>query len=198
MKLIAQITVVVMASLLPALAQNTSSEPASLGDAARELKSASKAPAKASFSNDTEQQHKPLIPDVAALGKNNLDDILLAIDTYRNAHKLPETEAAVRDWYNQQLALRLNAFAENRQIVQRQEVRGNNPNDARPNNHDEYVNLRRTEESASRDQQRQVNLNARLIDRIQQNFLAIRPELQKRYGMNVDWFTFCQDEACTY
>jgi hypothetical protein len=198
MKLIAQITVVVMASLLPALAQNTSSEPASLGDAARELKSASKAPAKTSFSNDTEQQRKPLIPDVAALGKNNLDDILQAIDSYRGTHKPQETEAAVRDWYNQQLALRLNAFAENRQIAQRQEVRGNNPNDARPNNHDEYVNLRRTEESAQRDQQRQINLNARLIDRIQQNFLAIRPELQKRYGMNVDWFTFCQDEACTY
>lgn len=198
MKLIAKLTVVVLASFLPALAQNTSDQPASLGDAARELKSASKAPAKASFSNDTEQQGKPLIPDVAALGKNNLDDILQAIDSYRGAHKLAETEAAVRDWYNQQLALRRNAFAENRQIVQRQEVRGNNPNDARPNNHDEYVNLRRTEESTQRDQLRQIKLNERLIDRIQQNFAAIRPELQKRYGMNVDWFTFCVDEACTY
>jgi hypothetical protein len=198
MKLIAKITVVVLASLLPALAQNTSVEPASLGDAARELKSASKAPAKASFSNDTEQSHKPAIPDVATTGHNNLDDILQAIDSYRSAHKLPETEAAVRDWYNQQLALRRNAFAENRQIAQRQEVRGNNPNDAHPNNHDEYVNLRRTEESVRRDQQRQIKLNERLIDRIQQNFVAIQPELQKKYGMNVDWFIICENEACTY
>jgi hypothetical protein len=198
MKLITKIAVLVMASLLPALAQNTSGQPASLGDAARELKSVNKAPAKASFSNDTEQQHKPLIPDVAALGKNNLDDILQAIDSYRSAHKPQETEAAVRDWYNQQLALRLNAFAENQQIAQRQDVRGNNPNDARPNNHDEYVNLRRTEENTQRDQQRQIKLNQRLIDRIQQDFAAIRPELQKRYGMNVDWFVICEDVACTY
>jgi hypothetical protein len=195
---IAKIAVLILASLLPALAQNTSDEPASLGDAARELKSASKAPARASFSDDTEQSRKPLIPDVATIGHNNLDDIFQAIDSYRGTHKLPETEAAVRDWYNQQLALRRNAFAENRQIVQRQEVRGCNPNDARPNNHDEYVNLRRTEESARRDEQRQIKLNERLIERIQENFEVIRPELQKRYGMNVDWFIICEDVACTY
>jgi hypothetical protein len=192
-----KIAVLVLASLLPALAQNASDQPASLGDAARELKSESKAPAKASFSNDTEQQHKPLIPDVAALGKNNLDDILQAIDSYRNAHKPQETEAAVRDWYNQQLALRGNAFAENKRIAQRQEVISANPNDARPNNHDEYVNLRRTEESTQRDQQRQIKLNERLIDRIHQAFDIIRPELQNKYEMNVDWFVICQDEACT-
>jgi hypothetical protein len=198
MKLIAKIAVLVLASLLPALAQNTSDQSASLGDAARALKSESKAPAKASFSNDTEQLREPLIPDVAALGKNNLDDILQAVDTYRSAHKPQETEAAVRDWYNQQLALRRNAFAENKRIAQRQEVISANPTDARPNNHDEYVNLRRTEESAQRDQQRQITLNERLIVRIQQNFEAIRPELQKRYGMNVNWFIICEDEACTY
>lgn len=198
MKLVAKIVVLVLASLLPALAQSTSGSPASLGDAARELKNANKAPAKANFSNDTEQLHKPLIPDVAVIGHNNLDDILQAIDSYRSAHKLPETETAVREWYNQQLALRRNAIAENLKIAQRQEVINANPNDAHPNNHDQYVNLKRTEESTSHDQQRQIKLNERLIARIQQNFEAIRPELQTRYGMNVDWFNICEDEACTY
>ncbi|HEY2392169.1 MAG TPA: hypothetical protein VGK22_13435 [Candidatus Angelobacter sp.] len=198
MKLIAKIAVLILASLLPALAQNTSDGPASLGDAARELKSESKTPAKARFSNDTEQLRKPAIPDVATIGHNNLDNILQAIDSYRNAHKLPETEAAIRDWYNQQLALRRNAFAENKKIAQRQEIINANPNDVHPNNHDEYVNLRRTAESADRDQQRQIKLNDRLIARIQQNFETIRPELQKRYGMNVDWFIICEDEACSY
>lgn len=197
MKLITKIAALILASLLPAFAQNTSGQPASLGEAARELKSENKAPAKASFTNDTEQLHKPLIPDIAAIGKNNLDDILQAIDTYRNAHKPLETEAAVRDWYNQQLSLRRNAFAENRQIAERNKVMNSAPSDVQPNNHDQYVNLRRTEESARRDQQRQIKLNERLIERIQQNFAAIRPELQKRYEMNVDWFTICENEACT-
>jgi hypothetical protein len=198
MKLIAKIVVLVLASLLPALAQNTSDQPASLGDAARELKSESKAPAKASFSNDTEQLRKPLIPDVAALGKNNLDDILQAIDSYRSVHKPQETEAAVHDWYNHQVALRRNAFAENRRIAQRQEVINANPNDAHPNNHDQYVNLRRTAESTSRDQQRQIKLNQRLIDRIHQAFESIRPELRNKYEMNINWFAICEDEGCTY
>jgi hypothetical protein len=197
MKPIAKIAALILASLLPAFAQNTSGQPASLGEAARELKSENKAPSKANFSNDTEQLRKPAIPDVATIGKNNLDDILQAIDTYRSAHKPLETEAAVRNWYNQQLSLRRNAFAENRQIAERNKIMNSAPSDVQPNNHDQYVNLRRTEESARRDQQRQIRLNERLIERIQQNFVAIRPELQKRYGMNVDWFTICQDEACS-
>ena len=198
MKLIAKIAVLVLASLLPALAQNTSNEPASLGDAARELKSESKAPARARFSNDTEQLRKPLIPDVAAIGQNNLDDILQGIESYRSAHKLHETEAAVHDWYNQQIALRRNAIRENRQIAERNELRVSAPTDVRPNNHDEYVNLRRNEESARRDEQRQIKLNDRLIDRIEQNFVLIRPELQKRYGMNIDWFVICDGLSCDY
>ena len=198
MKLIVKMIVLFVASLCPAFAQNTSGEPASLADAARELKSENKAPAKANFSNDTEQLRKPLIPDVATIGQNNLDDILQGIDSYRNAHKLPETEAAVHDWYNQQVALRRNAIMENRRIAERNDLRVSAPTDVRPNNHDEYVNLRRNEESARRDEQRQINLNNRLVDRIQQNFVVIRSELQKRFGMNVDWFVICEDETCGY
>src|SRR6202000_3362191 len=82
MKQITKIVLLFVTGLLPALAQNSSDQPASLGDAARELKSANKAPAKAKFSNDTEQMRKPLIPDVAALGKNNLDAILQSIGSY--------------------------------------------------------------------------------------------------------------------
>ena len=160
-----------------------------MGDAARELKTENKAPAKAKFSNDTEQRRKPLIPDVAAIGQNNLNDILQGIDSYRNAHTLQETEAAVRDWYNQQVALRRNAIEENRQIARRHEVRESVPTDVRPNNRDEYVNLRHNEESARRDEQRQIKLNERLVGRIQQDFVTIRSELQKRYRMNVDWLT---------
>jgi hypothetical protein len=190
--------VLVLASLLPVLAQSTSDQPASLGDAARELKSESKTPAKTKFSNDTEQLRKPLIPDVAAIGKNNLDDILQGIDTYRNAHKLPETEAAVHYWYNHHVALRQNAISENSVIAQRKEARESAPTDVQPNNHDQYVNLRRTAESTRRDEQRQIKLNQRLIDRIHQAFEAVRPELQKRYEMNVDWFSICEDEGCAY
>ena len=198
MKLIVKIVVLVLASLVPALAQNTSDEPASLGDAARELKTENKTKSVAKFSDESESSRKPLIPDVAAIGRNNIDEILQGIDDYRASHNLQETEAAVRDWYNQQIALFRNAVAENRTVTQRQETRGSNPNDARPNNHDQFVNLRRTEESSRQDEQRQIKQNQRLMDRIQQDFITVRPEMEKRYKMNVDWFSICDGVVCSY
>src|SRR6202000_2275626 len=184
MKQITKIVLLFVTGLLPVLAQNSSDQPASLGDAARELKSANKAPARAKFSNETAQVNKPLIPDVAALGKNNLDDILQGIDSYRSAHKLPETEAAIRNWYDHQIALRIYAIRKNNVIAQRQQARETTPTDVQPNIHDQYVNLRRTEESTRRDEDRQTRLNERLIDRIQQDLISVRSELQKRYEMN--------------
>lgn len=198
MKLIVKIAVLVLAGLLPAFAQNTSDEPASLADAARELKTENKTKSVAKFSDESESSRKPLIPDVAAIGRNNIDEVLQGIDDYRTTHNLQETEAAVHDWYNQQIALFRNAIAENRNVTQRQQTRGCNPNDARPNNHDQYVNLRRTEESSRQDAERQIKRNQRLMDRIQQDFAVVRPEMEKRYKMNVDWFSICDGVVCSY
>lgn len=201
MKLKTQIAIVVLAgAALPAFAQTTASDPQSLGDAARTLKDDTKPRAVAKFTNDTESLRKPLIADVAAIGPNNVDEILQNIDDFRASHNLRETESAVHDWYNQQAALFRTAIAENKHIAQRQDLRATDPDNyyVRPNNHDEYVNLKRTEKRSVQDEERQIKQNQRLMDRIQQNFYLIRPELEKRYKMNVDWFTICDGAVCSY
>ena len=200
MKLKTLIAIAVLGATLPAFAQTTDSEPQTLGDAARTLKDDSKPKAVAQFTNDTEALRKPLIADVTAIGPNNIDEILQGIDDFRANHNLPETEAAVRDWYNQQAALFRNAIAENKHVAQRQELRATSPDNyyVRPNNHDEYVNLKRTEKCSVQDEERQIKQNQRLMDRIQQDFYIIRPELEKRYKMNVDWFTICDGVVCSY
>jgi CHAT domain-containing protein len=200
MKLKTLIAIVVLGATLPAFAQTTDSEPQSLGDAARMVKDGGKPKAVAQFTNDTEALRKPPIADVAVIGSNNIDEILQGIEDFRSNHNLRETEAAVHDWYNQQAALFRNAIAEKKHIQQRQQLRSSSPDnyDVRPNNHDQYVNLKRTEKRSVEDEERQIKQNQRLMDRIQQDFYIIRPELEKRYKMNVDWFTICDGVVCSY
>jgi hypothetical protein len=200
MKPIAQIIVLVLGSFAAVFAQTAASQPESLGDAARALKSENKSKPAAAFSNDSELLRKPLIPDVTAIGLDNVDEIMKSIDDYRSSHNLEETEAAVHDWYSRQVSLLTNAIQENQRIERRdhQEARGSNTSDVRPNNHDEYVNLRHIERDSRKAEQRQIKLNRRLIIRIQQDFTQIRPQMQDKYGMKVDWFTICEDAGCTY
>jgi hypothetical protein len=200
MKPIAQIIVLVLGSFAAVFAQTAASQPESLGDAARALKSENKSKPAAAFSNDSELLRKPLIPDVTAIGLDNVDEIMKSIDDYRSSHNLEETEAAVHDWYSRQVSLLTNAIQENQRIERRdhQEARGSNTSDVRPNNHDEYVNLRHIERDSRKAEQRQIKLNQRLVIRIQQDFTQIRPQMQDKYGMKIDWFTICEDAGCTY
>ena len=200
MKLKTLIAVAVFGAILPAFAQTTDPGPQSLGDAARMVRDDSKPKAVAKFTNDTEALRKPVIADVAAIGPNNVDEILQGIDDFRSNHNLRETESAVHDWYNQQVSLFRNAIAENKHVTQRQQLRASDPDnyDVSPNNHDEYVNLKRTEKSSVQDEERQIKQNQRLMDRIQQDFYILRPALEKRYKMNIDWFTVCDGVVCSY
>ena len=143
---------------------------------------------------------KPLIPDVTAIGRDNIDEIVKSIDDYRSSHNLQETEAAVHEWYSRQVSLLTNAIQENQRLEGRdhQEARIGSTSDVRPNNHDEYVNLRHIERDSRKAEQRQIKLNQRLVIRIQQDFTQIRPQMQDKYGMKIDWFTICEDAGCTY
>ena len=201
MKPIAQIIVLVLGSFAAVFAQTAASQPESLGDAARALKSENKSkPAAATFSNESELLRKPLIPDVTAIGRDNIDEIVKSIDDYRSSHNLQETEAAVHEWYSRQVSLLTNAIQENQRLEGRdhQEARIGSTSDVRPNNHDEYVNLRHIERDSRKAEQRQIKLNRRLVIRIQQDFTQIRPQMQDKYGMKIDWFTICEDAGCTY
>jgi hypothetical protein len=199
MKLIMHVAVVIIGGVFPALAQTAAVEPESLGDAARQLKTENKSQPKTTFSNDSELLRKPLIPDVTAIGRDNMDEIMKSIDDYRSSHNLQETETAVHDWYSRQVSLLTNAIQENRRIERRdREEAREYSTDVRPNNHDEYVNLRHIERDSRKAERRQIKLNQVLVNRIQQDFIHIRPQMQSRYRMDVEWFTICEDENCSY
>lgn len=201
MKLIAQISILVLTSIAAGFAQTAAPQPESLGDAARALKSENKSkPAAAKFSNDSQLLHKALIPDVAFDGRDNIAEILQSIADYRAAHDLPETEAAVHDWYNQQVALLTNAIKENHGIEQRrrEEARDSTETDVRPKNHDQYMELRRSERVSRKEDQKRIKQNQLLVQRIEQDFRLVRPQMQEQYGMKIEWFTICEDAGCTY
>ena len=200
MKLIMHVGVVIIVGVFPALAQTAAVEPESLGDAARQLKTENKNQPKTTFSNDSELLRKPLIPDVTAMGRDNAEEILKSIDNYRNSHNLQETETAVHDWYTRQVSLLTNAIQENRRIerCENEESREGNTSDVQPKNHDQYVNLRHIERDSRKAERRQIKLNQVLVNRIQQDFIQIRPQMQSRYRMDVEWFTICEDENCSY
>jgi hypothetical protein len=198
MKLVSRLTILFLLNLSVAFAQTAPAQPESLGDAARELKNDNKGQSTTHFSDDSQLMQKPLIPDVASGDHDNLDEILKGIDDFRGAHNLQETETAVHDWYNQQVALLTNAIAENHRILhhERDKSKGCAASDVRPNNHDEYVNLRRTEKASREEDRRQMKINQLLIDRIQQDFRMVRPQMRNRYEMHTDWFILCPDETC--
>jgi hypothetical protein len=110
MKLIASITILLMANATAAHAQLTTNEPKSLAEVARDSKKEKKDQAKIVLSDDTEQLHKPLIPDVFYGGIDNTDEILKAIDAYRSTHNLQETENVVHLWYDKHDAMLVHAI----------------------------------------------------------------------------------------
>ncbi|HEY2113924.1 MAG TPA: hypothetical protein VGJ51_02465 [Candidatus Angelobacter sp.] len=193
--------ILVLGSIAAGFAQTAATGPESLGDAARALKSENKSkPAAAKFSNDSRLVHKALIPDVASDGRDNIDEILQSIADYHAAHNLPETEAVVHDWYNQQVALLTNAIKENHGIEQRkrEKARDSSANDVSPKNHDESMELRRGERVSRKEDRKRITQNQLLVKKIEEDFRRVRPQMQDKYGMKVDWFTICEDAGCSY
>ena len=190
-----------MGSALVAFAQTTPDQPKSLGDIARESKKEKKDPAKIVLSDDTEQLHKPQIPDVFDGGIDNIDEIFKAINDYRGSHNLQETEAVVRIWYEKHDAMLANAIEANRRIEQRERDRqlGYSLTDEQPRSQEEYREIQRVELISRREDLRHKQENGLLSARIQQAFVRIRPLMKSKFGMNIDWFKIrCGNGNCSY
>jgi hypothetical protein len=197
MKHIAHIAALLMGSVLLAFGQTTPEPPKSLAEIARESRKEKKEQAKIVLSEETEQLHKPLIPDVFDGGIDNIDEIFKAISDYRSAHTLQETEAVVRIWYEKHDAILANAIAENRRIEERDRDRqlGYRVNDAPPRSQQEYQEMQHVELISRREDLRHGLLSAR----IQQAFTRLRPQMKSKYGMNIEWFKIrCGNGNCSY
>jgi hypothetical protein len=201
MRHLTPIAVLLLGSFLAAFAQTTPDQPKSLAEVARDSKKEKKEQAKIILSDDTQQLHKPLIPDVFHGGIDNIDDILKAIDEYKSTHNLQETEMVVHLWYDKHDAMLANAIEENRRIEQRERDRqlGYRASDVQPRNQEEYLELQHVELISRRDDLKHKQENGLLSARIQQAFGRVRSQVKSRYGMNIDWFKIrCGNGNCSF
>ncbi|HKD82568.1 MAG TPA: hypothetical protein VKH81_22955 [Candidatus Angelobacter sp.] len=202
MKALVFLAFVSLATMLPAQTQSAPDQPKSLGEVARDSKKEKKEPAKIVLSDETEQQHKAVIPDVFYGGVDNTDEILKAIDDYHSTHNLQETEAVVHIWFDKHDAMLLNAIEENRRIEQRERDRslGYTPaSDAQPRSTQEYQEMQRVELISRREDLKHKQENGLLSARIQQAFGKVRAQVKTKYGMNVEWFKIrCGNGNCSF
>lgn len=201
MKPLVFLVVLSLATILPGQAQTAPDQPKSLGEVARESRKEKKEPAKIVLSDETEQQHKAVIPDVFYGGIDNTDEILKAIDEYSGAHNLQETEAVVHIWYDKHDAMLVNAIEENRRIEQRERDRqlGYTASDAQPRSSQEYMEMQRVEMISRREDLKHKQENGLLAARIQQTFGKVRTQMKAKYGMNIEWFQIrCGNGNCSF
>lgn len=201
MKLLIQVAVLIAGITVSISAQTVPDQPKSLAEIARERHKETKEQAKIILSDENRQLQKPLIPDVFSAGIDNLDEILKAIDDYRSAHSLPETENLLHIWYDKHDAMLANAIEENRHIEQRERDRqmGYKVADIHPRSQEEYEEMQRIELISRREDLKRKQENGLLSARIQQAFTRIRPLMKSKYGMNVDWMKIrCGNGNCSY
>jgi hypothetical protein len=201
MKQFVQIAVFLMGSILPVSTQVSSDSPKSLGDVARDSKKEKREQAKMILSDDTQPSRGQPVPDVFYGGLDNTDEILKAIDQYKGAHNLQETEAVVHAWYDKHDAMLANAIEENRRIEQRERDRqvGYTSGDIKPRTQEDYVELQRVELISRREDSIHKRDNGLLSARIQQAFARVRSQVKSKYGMNADWMKIrCGNGNCSY
>lgn len=183
-----------------AIAQN-GEQPKSLGDLARESKTEKKDQARLIKSDDLPENGKPVIPDVFSGGIDNSDEILKALDDYKNSHNAQETEAVLRIWYEKHDALMANAIEENKRIEQRERDRqlGYVLTDVQPRSQQEYAEAQRAALISRRDDLKRKQDNGLLTARIQQTFQKVRSQVRSKYGMKVEWFKVrCGNGNCSF
>ena len=201
MKPMVAIILLSLVSVLPGQGQTVSDQPKSLAEVARDSKKEKKDQAKIVLSDDNQQLHKAAIPEVFYGGIDNIDEILKAIDEYRAAHNLQETEAVVHIWYDKHDAMLANAIEENRRIEQRERDRqlGYSASDAHPRTSEEDMEMQRVELISRREDLKHKQENSLLSARIQQAFGRVRVQMKSKYQMNIEWFKIrCGNGNCSF
>jgi hypothetical protein len=200
MRLAAQLAVFTILIAPCAPAQTATDQPKSLAEIARDSRKEKKDPAKIILSNETEQEHKPQIPDVFSGGMDNVDEILKAIADYRCTHSLEETEAVVRIWYEKHDALLADAIEQNRRIEQRERDRqlGSAMSDSHPRTMQEFKEKQQVEMISRREDLMHKQENSLLSTRIEQAFRRTRTLMKSKYSMNIEWFKIrCGKANCS-
>lgn len=172
-------------------------ETKSLGDLAREARSAKPPTAEKKTRIVVDDEHPPIpqstIPDVAGYGPLNTEAVVAAIKKFKSAHTAEETELEVHSWYdaNKNSVQRLNQ--ENVQIARRGNQRMNPKREEYPRDYDEYKKLEERQDAAKRvtvDAYEDGVKNTELMRRICLTTNEVKPGLW-RMGLNYSWYEDC-------
>ena len=146
------------------------------------------------LNDESIENHKPLIPDVAATA-DNAEEIVKAITEFRKSHTRSETENLVHEWHDKHDGLVAKAANENQRIAAREQAH-QSVNGYGYRSPGEYqANYESEIRSAQEDWQRKRE-NAMLAARIQQTLVKIRGQLRTQ-GMDFDWFKLrCGSSYC--
>ncbi len=160
----------------------------SLGEVARESRKKNVHATKV-IDNDNvnEGKEKPAIPEIAATGKYNIEEIVEAIRTYREKHSPEETESLVRAWYNKYDAMLAKAIDETNGYRDRQKY--GYPTgvvDRPPVGEKQYSEWRTTQVQTAVTNQQDMERAGLLSARLQQTIGGVRTGIAK-FGLRYDW-----------
>jgi hypothetical protein len=182
----------IVCSLPVAQAQNgaagASSENSSVAAAAQAAK-ARKAKAAKVFNDEDMEIHKSPIPVMNLEGDDNVEEIIAAIQKYKEKHKPEETEQLVHDWYDEydgMLASNAREASMYRSLRQTNTLNGYDL--CQQSTDYEHCEKRRLSElRGQRMDSAKISDDMVKVGRIQQGLLKVRQSLQGMH-LNYKWF----------
>lgn len=163
----------------------------SLGDVARQSSAAHKAADRAKpkkvLDNEDLQQGKGPIPDVAILQPENSRQILDAIFLYSTTHTAQETEAAIHEWYDGEMALARAEMAHNITISQ-DRASVTSANSLSVEQYEDYRQYRSDTQQRDLSDLRTIADNQAAIAKIMTALRKVKDELKREKHYDFAWF----------
>jgi hypothetical protein len=173
----------------------------SLGDVARETKQRATAKSNVVVTDEVLSALRGPFPDIAFEGQDNADQIIAAIEAFQRAHSRPETEAAIRSWYETHDAMLDHAIRENKNITERLQAKRYGPSeplDGAPRDAKQYRERQIARADSALSERRTIQTNGLRIARLQNDFSKVRTALH-RMGLKCEWLKIrCANDNCSY
>jgi len=175
-------------------AQSSDESQPSLGDVARKSRDAQKSadttkPKKVLDNEDLKKGGGP-IPEVSLGQQDNAREIVDAILTYSKDHNPQETEAAIHQWYDDEVATVRSAFSHNITISQDRASITSANSIEQPNweNPDSYRQQMSANQQRDLSDLRTVGTNQLAISRIMATLRMVKNDLQMQRRWTFEWF----------
>jgi hypothetical protein len=184
----------------PPATPDDSASSRSLADVARDNKQNGAAKSRVLVTNDNLAVTRAAIPDVVFEGQDNADEIIKAIEVYRQSHTAKETEGEIRSWYEKHDALLETAISENREITNRLQYQSYVPEAVEriPTDSKQYRESQLVRQRNALSNRRTLQTNGLRIARLQQDLGKVRTALHRTH-IDYEWMKIrCGNGNCSF